>query len=104
MQASIDAVHQILDIATPIALALVAFIGLKLSNGILQAKIDSQRDVADMKAEVVEAISGAKEELVAHNSKVEADLKAHEAVDFTTFEWIKEALRRIERNGAAPKS
>lgn len=103
MQANFDAVHQILDIATPIALALVAFIGLKLSNGLLQSKIDSQKDLADMKAEVVEAISGAKEELVSHNAAVAANLKAHEAVDATTFEWIKDALRRIERNGAAPK-
>lgn len=103
MEANFDAVHQILDIATPIVLLLVGFVGLKLREGILQAKLDSQKDLADMKAGVVEAISGAKEELVSHNATVAANLKAHEAVDATTFEWIKDALRRIERNGAAPK-
>jgi hypothetical protein len=108
--ANIDAVHQLLDVATPLALALIAFIGLRLTNGILQAKLDSQKDLAAMKAEVVATITGAKDELAAHSQRVAADLKTHEAVDLandakntTTFEWIKESLRRIERNGAAPK-
>ena len=104
MQANIDAIHQFLDIATPIVGLFVAFVGLKLSNGILQAKLDSQADAAKMKADLVQAVTSAKQELVAHNTRVASDLRAHEASDATTFDWIKEALRRIEKNGAAPKS
>jgi hypothetical protein len=89
-----DGLHQFLDIATPLALGAVSWVGWMLRAKVSEVQRKTENAASDMK-----------EELINHNTKVATDLAVHQAEDKGEFrairtsqQDIKNTLVRMEEN------
>lgn len=84
-----DALHVVMDIVSPLAIAAGAWVGLRIRAAITDLQLTHEK-----------AASATKAELVAQAAEIKRNLDVHLAEDKLQFMTINSKLDHIERTGA----
>lgn len=91
--AGTESFHVILEIGTPILLALLSWIGIRIDSGLKDIRIEQ----AQAKEDLVENQNQIKEDLNKKHQENTQNIAVHTAEDNQRFDGISRTLQRIDR-------